>query len=146
MTDDQERPILLAGRYVDEAGKPIADLQTAFGTEYKRLPIRMVLQMDTRRLNHLIGELANQPLQVEVQEVRINPVSIGGDIAGRSAHDAGFGGAGFGAAGGAGDVTTLPPNPNLTKVVIQGLIYIFNEPNKTVLQQGEATPSTTVAP
>ena len=43
-----------------------------FGKEFKRLPVRMRLWMDQRWLPHLISECANAPLQVEVQEVRIN--------------------------------------------------------------------------
>ena len=49
----------------------------AFGTEYKRLPVRMELVMDVRWLPHLIAECADAPLQVEVKEVRINPSESG---------------------------------------------------------------------
>ena len=100
MTEEQEKAYLLSGRYLDAEGKPIPfggggaarsgrpaapapaadpaaagqplDL-TVFGQEYKRLPVRMALRMDQRWLPRLIAECASQPLQVEVQEVRINP-------------------------------------------------------------------------
>ena len=98
MTEEQERAILTGGRYLGPDGKPLgggADMAMAadpsadpaaaapaaptdFGVEYKRLPVRMSLQMDQRWLTHLITECANQPLQVEVQEVRINPSDFAG--------------------------------------------------------------------
>jgi hypothetical protein len=194
MSPEQEKSFLLSYRYLDAEGKPVAlgggggdasmtmdpamsdpatpatpvDL-TAFGVEYKRLPVRMTLQMDQRWLTHLISECANQPLQVEVQEVRINPSDIstsggGGGLAGgggygggyggeRGAYGGGYGGGGggggrgydAGGAGGAGSsafpdrtgVQTFSAQPNIVNVVIQGIIYIFNEPNPEALKTSE---------
>src|SRR5262249_39108859 len=82
-TDDS----LLIGRYVDKDGKPTSapegDTETK---EFKRLPIRMQLVMDQRWLPHLLTECANAPLQVEVQEVRVNPSDSGamGGMGGRN--------------------------------------------------------------
>jgi hypothetical protein len=145
---------------------PAIDL-TALGVEYKRLPVRMTLQMDQRWLTHLISECANQPLQVEVQEVRINPsdmstASSGGEGFGRAGYGGGggrYGGGGYGGGGGgyggggreggyggggAGSpfpdrtgVQTFNAQPNIVNVVIQGIIYIFNEPDPEVLKTSE---------
>jgi hypothetical protein len=119
------------------AGAPPVDL-TVFGQEYKRLPVRMVLQMDERWLPQLISECASQPLQVEVQEVRINP----SDVAGLNGSPGGSGPGAGRSEGGGGGGFTFPEEPTLqafqshpehVTVVIQGIIYIFNKPNRAIL-------------
>jgi hypothetical protein len=179
MTEEQEKSYLLSGRYLDAQGKPIPyggggaaplpgeepaapdpaaagqplDL-TVFGQEFKRLPVRMALRMNQRWLPRLIAECASQPLQVEVQEVRINPPE---GISGA----AGSGGMGRPGEGGMGGNTSVfgeeppvqpfPTQPEMVNVIIQGTIYIFNKPNPTILQapggeqQGAAPPPTTAA-
>ena len=125
MSPEQEKSFLLSFRYLDAEGKPVSlggggggdpsmsldattpepatpatplDL-TAFGVEYKRLPVRMTLQMDQRWLTHLISECANQPLQVEVQEVRINASDIGTSSGGEGGGRGAYGGGGYGGGG-----------------------------------------------
>ena len=71
--------MLLAGRYVDGEGKPIADAAGGMGTEFRRLPIRMVLMMDERWLPKVLVECANAPLPIEVQRLRINREKSGVD-------------------------------------------------------------------
>lgn len=182
MTPEQEKAMLLAGRYLDAAGKPIGGAADMAGGElgapldpagappaveldknapFKRLPIRMVLQMDQRWITHLISECANQPLQVEVTEVRINPLDIAGGASGggmmmggrsgEGSYGPGRSGGGYGSRSGgggggmAGTGSTLQVHtpgqlgsfnaqPNLATVVIQGMIYIFNEPSTEALQ------------
>jgi hypothetical protein len=164
MTEEVEAAILTNGRYLGPDGKPIgggADLAMAdpsadpaaaapaaavdFGSEeYMRLPVRMSLQMDQRWLTHLITECANQPLQVEVQEVRINPSDFAGASGGGFQSFGGYGRGGEGGFGGGGaslfpertGIQTFSAYPNLVNVVIQGTIYIFNPPNPAVLQAG----------
>jgi hypothetical protein len=161
MDEAQEQGYLLNGRYLDKDGKPIpaggagadpsavpdpsvppppVDL-TAFGKEYKRLPIRMVLVMDQRQLPTLISECAIRPLQIEVQEVRINPADIGGsggEMGGMSPmRGAMSGGGGVGGEMMMPDLTGLQefnPQPQIATVVVQGVIYIFNKPNTAILQ------------
>ena len=176
MTEEQERTVLLYGRYLGPDGKPIPfgsaggvgeagpgaapapdpaaaaapagplDL-TVFGQEYKRLPVRMVLRMDQRWLPRLVAECASEPLQVEVQEVRIN-VPEAGSTEGGGPGGGGFRGFSEGGPGGGGarpSITTeetgvmpFPSHPEIVNVIIQGTIYIFNKPNPTILQpQGE---------
>lgn len=143
LTLEQEQIQLLSGRYVDDRGKPIpfsgdaSTYKTAFGREYKRLPVRMVIKMDIRSLSYLLTQCANQPLQIEVQEVRFNPRDAG---AGASFGERGMAQFELGQATrlGSGDVEPFPLHPNIMRVVIQGLIYIFNEPNPGALQPGDA--------
>jgi hypothetical protein len=172
MTEEQEKSYLLSGRYLDAQGKPIPfggggaapatgeeaspapaadpaaagqalDL-TMFGQEYKRLPVRMSLRMDQRWLPRLISECASQPLQVEVQEVRINPPEgIGGAAGGP-----GMGRMGEGGPGGTASVFSeepavqpFPTQPEMVNVIIQGTIYIFNKPNQAILQTPGEQPA-----
>jgi hypothetical protein len=140
---------LLSQRYLDDDGKPLA-VSTGwspkdFGTEYKRLPIRMMLQVDQRWLYHLIATCANAPLQIEVQEVRIRPLvgASSGRGAGRTQrmYDLQTGGRSMGlsAASGRGgrslaNVNFFDRQPYVVPVIIQGTIYIFNEPDPDELQ------------
>jgi hypothetical protein len=173
MDEAQEQGYLLNGRYLDKDGKPIpaggasadptavpdpsipappVDL-TAFGKEYKRLPIRMVLVMDQRQLPTLISECAIRPLQIEVQEVRINPADVGGsagEIGGMSPMRGPMsGGGGIGGEMTMPDLTGLQefnPQPQIATVVVQGVIYIFNKPDPSILQpDAEATAETPLA-
>jgi hypothetical protein len=129
LTPEEEQQLLLTGRYVDEKGDPLP-ATGGTDTEYKRLPVRLVLQMDVRQLNFLIAQCANQPLQIEVKEVRINPneSAAGG---GRSR----TGGAApvFAGRGESGS-DSFPMQPHMARVVIQGVIYIFNEPSSDIIK------------
>jgi hypothetical protein len=131
---------LLASRYLDAEEKPIAAPDAAagaaaFGTEYKRLPVRMELVMDVRWLPRLISECANAPLQVEVKEVRINPSESGSGSSGRGGRSD-YGGS---SAGQLGEEMSPESEPDIKRVIIQGIIYIFNEPNTAALQAGSGT-------
>lgn len=129
---------LLNNRYVDENGAPIPDPggsdMSAFGTEFKRLPVRMRLWMDQRWLPQLISECANAPLQVEVQEVRINPPDDGSGGYGRG----GYGGrgdmGGYGSAVATNVEMAPEQEPNMKTVVLQGTVYIFNPPSTDAMQ------------
>jgi hypothetical protein len=146
ITPEMERVQLLSGRYLDANGQPIpfagdsTDFRTPFGREYKRLPIRMVLQMDLKWLPQLITECANRPLPIEVQEVRWNPreSSDGGRMGGDfNVAPPGGRSAGFGGAFGQGEILTFNPTPNIGTVIIQGIIYIIFEPDEAALRPGD---------
>jgi hypothetical protein len=112
--------------------------------------------MDQRWLPRLIAECASQPLQVEVQEVRINPPE---GITGTAGGGGGMGRPGEGGIGGGASmfaeepaVQPFPIQPEMVNVIIQGTIYIFNKPNLAVLQApsgeqpaGTQPPPTTAA-
>lgn len=74
------------GRYVDNNFAPLSaeKLRTAMKSENpsdaflvvaKRMPIRMSLTVDQRRLHRLLAECGNSPLPVEVRQVRLNRTS-----------------------------------------------------------------------
>jgi hypothetical protein len=118
------------------AGAPTLDL-TQFGKSYKQLPVRMVLRMDARWLPQLITACANEPLRVEVQEVRINPGDVAGMEAGGMSSPGGFGGRG-GMPGASlfpdhTGIQTFSAQPHVKNIVVQGIIYIFNPPNMNIL-------------
>jgi hypothetical protein len=171
MSPEQERAALLSGRYLGEDGKPIMVAGPAavegepvpvdpnaqvppldvsqFGKEFKRLPVRMVLEMDQRHLPKLITECAIRPLQIEVQEVRINaPDILSGSAGGGMSFSGGRGGpAGmegmmreFGA-----ELQEFDAQPQVVTVAIQGVIYIFNKPNAEALNPSGAATDGSVA-
>jgi hypothetical protein len=124
---------LFNNRYVGADGAAIPDPgdgnAAAFGTEFKRLPVRMRLWMDQRWLPQLISECANAPLQVEIQEVRINP-SDSGSYGERGGGYSGRGGD-YGMMGGqTAEEMTPDAEPNMKTVVLQGTVYIFNPPTE----------------
>jgi hypothetical protein len=184
MSPAAEQNFLLSYRYLDDKGQPIAvgaaaagtggeggappeaapDMSAPappidlaqFGPGYKRLPVRMLLRMDTRYLPQFITNCANEPLRIEVQEVRIGTSDIagldqsGGGGAGmmpmsRGGYEGGGGRGGFGG-GGAGvslfpdraGIQYFPAQPHVANVVVQGTIYIFNKPNLKLLEEPPA--------
>ncbi|MCC7476437.1 MAG: hypothetical protein IT425_13675 [Pirellulales bacterium] len=131
------------------APAPPLDL-SLFGKGYKRLPVRMVMQVDVRWLQHFIAICGSQPLRVEVQEVRINPPGLAGMEAGGGGGpgfggfggERGFGGPGMGGAGGQASpfpdrtgIQQFNLQPHVKNVVIQGTIYLYNKPNLNSLEQ-----------
>lgn len=140
---------LLTRRYLDETGTPIevagAWSVTDFGQGYKRLPIRMSLQMDQRWLYHLISECANAPLQIEVGEVRINPISGGSRGGGGksikrmySLQNATSRSSSMGGNRSGMDINVFQRQTYIVPVMIQGTIFIFNEPDEAALTVDEA--------
>jgi hypothetical protein len=103
--------------------------------------------MDQRWLPRLISECANEPLQIEVQEVRINPPE-GINSAGGGGPGGGMGfRPGEGGPGGASvfqeepAVQPFPSQTEIINVIIQGTIYIFNKPNQAILQTPGEQPA-----
>lgn len=105
---------LLASRYLDDAGAPIAD--GTVGAEYRQLPIRMDLVIDQRWIPRLLIECANSPLPIEVKQIRINPEKS----------MSGFGGQG----GSPGMMSSggVPLDPIFAQVELKGSVFIYNEP------------------
>ncbi|MCA9176208.1 MAG: hypothetical protein KDB14_17095 [Planctomycetales bacterium] len=114
-------------RYVDKDFKPLPAkrLREAYDSEKpedaiyavaKRIPVRMRLTMDQRKVSRLLAECANYKMQLEVRQVRINCPSGstfrmraggggggsegGGEMSNEMMMDGGFGGGGgFGGSG-----------------------------------------------
>jgi hypothetical protein len=112
--------MLLANRYLDDAGAPLAD--GAFGLEFRQLPIKMELYMDQRYIPTLLLESANAPLPIEVKQVRINPQMAMAGIEGTA------GGTYSGASSLPSGVTMDTSDPNYAIVEIRGVVFIYNEP------------------
>lgn len=110
---------LLNGRYVDATGVPLENGTTAGDDEYKRIPVRLALQMDAREIPLLILNCANAPLPVEVQQVRVN-VNSDKSSAVKSPDLS------------AEDRAAGRKTPHV-EVSLQGVIYIFNPPNRKKL-------------
>lgn len=113
-TGDSGDAELFANRYIGPDGQPMSS-EPPPTEAFKRLPIRMQLWMDERWLPQLIAECANAPLQVEVQEVRINPNESGSRGRGRVMPNA-------------GETMVPEAEPHMKTVIVQGIIYIFNPP------------------
>ncbi len=111
---------LLANRYLDPTGQPISGENLS--AEFRQLPIHMVLTMDQRWLPQVLLECANAPLPVEVKWLRINPEKS------RAGGRASPGGR-RGSSGQQGPVA----DPNLTTIEIQGVVLIYGEPSKEIL-------------
>lgn len=140
---------LAEGRYVDKEFKklPAATLKTAatgkneedaYLAVAKRMPVRMRVKMDQRKLNKFLVECGNGDLMLEVVQVRINPDDTDViSLAGSSSGSGGFGRvgpsrAGRGPGAGATSNTGSPDGkaePWDVVVEVYGIIYIFNPPS-----------------
>ena len=148
-------PDPIAGRYVDNksylplAAEEVRSAATsgtpekAYLAVAKRMPVRMQVKMDQRKLNKFLIECGNADLMLEVKQVRINPnapdifglsgssgrAAAGGNFGGGSA----FGGGrrvGEGRFGGEGvQVGSDSKYPWDVDVEVYGIIYIFNPPS-----------------
>jgi len=151
-------------RYVDKDYKKLTadDLKSAMASpsaeQYylavaKRLPVRMKLQMDQRKLDKLLVECGNANLMVEVRQVRVNGKATtgrggaggygGDDYGGGGGYDTGAGGGYedemgggaemYGAGRGARGKTDADEKIFEVPVEIYGIIYIYNPVNKELL-------------
>src|SRR5690606_3048815 len=135
------------------------DASAGAGTEFRRLPVRLVLQMDERWLPKVLVECANASLPIEVQRLRINAEKSGVDKEGQAFELTGgaTGGMGMGRGdmgmpmgrppamgmgrpmgremGGMGMNSSLSAAEmaNLATVEIQGVVYIYLPPDKSIL-------------
>ncbi len=150
-----DRQRLLSRRYIDAEGRPISVAKGneplepgEFGKELKRLPVRLDVQIDIRWLTTLVTELANADLQIKITEVRVNPSNTSSSGGGRRGNgmmrgdiEFGRGGGGFGAGRGgrAKNIMVFEPRPYMKRVIIQGVVLIYNPPNLDLLksEQGD---------
>jgi hypothetical protein len=151
----ETRAALFASRYLDDKGKPIAEppADTAPPGEYRRLPIQLDLVMNVKKIPLLLVEFANAPLPVEPTQVTINPDQA---KSGRRNDRAGKSGNlrrppptprnRHANVGGTGDIRSNEPERAIANVVIQGIVYIYNPPNRETLGLGEAGESAVAAP
>jgi hypothetical protein len=176
-------------RYVDSNNMPLAGVQlrTALATQTpseadalltvaKRVPIRMYMEIDQRKLSKLLAEMGNAPLPVEVRQLRINrePAPIGSVetmLAALGAPTAGPGGErgtfsmpsrGSSTFSGEGFSSVMPSmsgqgnlsitrdatiDTNLIKLEVYGIVYLYNPVIPGVLGlQPGVAPTAMVAP
>lgn len=144
------------------------DPEQAYLAVAKRMPVRMKITIDQRKINKFLVECGNADLMLEVKQVRINPdlpdiKSIAGKGSGGGAPAGGNRG---GPRGGGEGVGGQPTSENPWDVVVEvyGIIYIFNPPSMKRLTAGldeeaiakfqaaisetapDATPDPTVTP
>ena len=132
------------GRYLDLQYKPLLakDLRASYQEKdpnkarlavAKRMPIRMVLQMDQRKLIDLIANCGNSKLPIEIRQVRINAKAtvkvgqsrgnidrIGARLLGQQPVRLG------GARGGIGRTATAAKGKFDVPIELFGVVYIYN--------------------
>jgi len=144
--EDAERAELLDGRFVDENGNPLGADQEHPYAEFKMMPIRLQLVMDQRKIRRLLAECANSSMPIEVKRVAITGAE--GPGAGRPASPARPSGSPTGLLPqtlpatlprGGESATTGPWD---LPVEIEGIIYIYNPPNRDLLGTGAAAQET----
>jgi hypothetical protein len=106
-------------RYVDNEYKPLPATRVreamqagtpedAFLVVAKRMPIRMRLVVDQRKIHRLLAQFGNSVLPVEIRQVRVNPPAggsgYGGGYGGYGGESMGYGGEGMGYGGGMGQM------------------------------------------
>jgi hypothetical protein len=175
-------------RYVDAKNRPLAGVQlrTALATTTpseadalltvaKRVPVRMYLEIDQKRLSKLLAEMGNAPLPVEVRQLRINrdPAPLGSvdqfftgaGAAGQPGSEGQFrmpsaqprGGYGENFGGGFQNSQNGPNglsitrdatlDTNLIKLEIYGIVYLYNPVIPGVLGlQNPVAPTAMVVP
>ena len=137
-------------RYVDEKGLPLA-AGTTGPAEFKRMPIVLRLRMDQRDISDLLVELANSPLPVDIRQVRINTKIPGFTNSAPSMFGGKDASGGRGARGGADMINrernseTSSQSPYDVGTELQGVIYIFNPPDRS-LRVTTGADGETIAP
>ncbi|QDV68590.1 hypothetical protein Poly24_23000 [Rosistilla carotiformis] len=159
-------------RYVNTAYEPISaselrsamespSPENAFLNVAKRLPVKLTLKMDQRKLPQLLTACGNARLMVEVRQVRINTSSTGAASGGMGMEMGGMGmemggmgmemggmGAGFGemgmTGGGMPGGNRVDEYPFDLPIEVYGVIYIYNPPDLEKLGVEEVTTETVV--
>jgi len=159
--DDPVKRQLIQNRYVDDKEQPLPyEPQFPYAkhpyAEFKMMPIHMSLVMDQRHLPKLLVECANSNMPIEVRRIRITKTQGKTLNTGASATPA-AGGMGGAMMGGMGRPLQRQPNPGMggglgqnagnqqqgagqyeIPVEIQGIIYIYNPPDREKLGTGAA--------
>lgn len=157
----------LDNRYVDINLQPLKagtirdalksrDPKGALLSVIKRMPVRLQLVVDIRRLNRLLAECGNSDLPLEIRQVRINrqgasassisgvDMGAGGNLSGPPGGVGGVGGVGGmsdagggmlmpGGRGRVGGAAGGDDDSYETKIEIFGLVYLFNPVNEATL-------------
>lgn len=167
------------GRYVDAAYAPLTgdDLRTkmnssspedAYFAVAKRVPVRMRLKVDQRRIQTLVAECGNADLMFEIRQVRIGDTTpapapgsnagYGGSVYGGDSGMGGYGGVmggessgeggyamGMGGYGSGGMMAAAPSKVWDLPVELYGVVYLFNPVDTAKLGLNKVTAETEVA-
>ena len=148
---------LMKDRYIDDKGVPLdAEAKPPY-SEFKMMPISMKLYMDQKKISKLLVACVNSPMPIEVRRVRIRPGT--GELlepgAAAAAPNPAAGttsyrrldtrGPARQAVSAGGGEQTEPGSYNIP-VEIQGIIYIYNEPDQKTLGTGAAAEKPAEAP
>jgi hypothetical protein len=138
-------------RYVDIAYQPLPaeklrkDAESdnpdeAYLAVAKRMPVRLDVRIDQRKLNKFLIECGNSDLMLEVIQVRTIPPQDVFALAGGQRGSGGQGAGGGGQDVNRGDVTDDDRKAHIWDVDVQvyGIIYIFNPPSLKRLTNGLA--------
>ncbi len=136
----------LAGRYVDDNGKPLADpAQQPYG-EFRMMPINLKVVIEQKDIPRLLTECANSAMRIDVRRVRIlvqepPAVDLSEGSGPSTASDTGttlpgLRPMGRGGMSGGGDTKgefgyyeeSVDPVYQPVPVEVQGIIYIYNPP------------------
>ena len=131
------------GRYVDKDYKPLSagklravmsstetmEPEDAYLAVAKRIPVRMRISIDQRKLPELLVACANARLTVEVRQLRLNPEDVaavggGGIVGGYGERGGGLGGTG--GRNGAANAKATSTFPFDVTVELYGIVYIYN--------------------
>ena len=143
----------LAGRYVDDKGMSVADPNQQPFAEFRMMPIALRVVIEQKAIPKLLAECANSKMPINIRSLRVLSKEVqalvpgaGGGVGGAGGEDdnpaAGGGGA---AAPGIGrtvagdqDEESINPLEPPVPVELQGIIYIYNPPDKDKLGTGTA--------
>ena len=126
--------MILEGRYLDANGEPYPGDSDDFGTEFRKLPIRMVVEMDQRLLPIVLVECANATLPIEVTGLTVNR---------EKSNTSGFSDrSGSRFQGAMGSRRQTDDLRSLSQIVIQGVVLIYEPPDESVLPAAEDETTT----
>ncbi|MGA2621256.1 MAG: hypothetical protein ABSF26_26835 [Thermoguttaceae bacterium] len=160
----------LAGRYVDDKGKPLADPTQQPYAEFRMMPIDLQVIIEQKAIPKLLAECANSNMPIEVRAVRVlakdsEPFDLGeggsgggsspqgprlgsgaaGHLPGAGRPGAPPGPMGLGGAAENQEDEALDPAVPPIPVEIRGIIYIYNPPDRSRLGTGTAGGSVAAA-
>ncbi|HZZ30308.1 MAG TPA: hypothetical protein VFE46_20080 [Pirellulales bacterium] len=138
--------LLKSRRYVKADGTPLTKEEVDADTgEYRLMPFRLLLKMDSRSIDRLLVAFRNSVLPMEVQQVRINPEHVNGGGGGGFAHSGpAILGPGRGSDHAAAAASTTQQDRFVT-VEIRGVVYLIRPVDPQKLPVAAASGDATAA-
>lgn len=136
-------PELLANRYLDDTGQPIASGEPKHPfPQYRLVPVRMQLLVDQRRLPRVLAKLSSAAVPIEILQVQFNPSGRFNPYEQRATGGAAGQAGGTGASGtkagtGRDPAEGLETTPHDVSIEILAQMYLFNPPQEMPAAEGE---------